>query len=92
MDFLAAHPDNAVWVLLGCALFPRITMFLIIDPFTSVLSILGFVFLPHLMVAVLATTMYWDTDPLLCVLSWLLALGGSSGEAKAGTRAVSARS
>jgi len=86
MDFLSAHPDNAIWVLLGYAIFPRITMFFLIDPFTSLLSVLGFIFLPHVMVAVIATTLYWDTDPFLCVLAWIIALGGSGTETKVVTK------
>lgn len=30
--------------------------------------------------AVLATIAYWEQNPILVVISWLMALGGESGE------------
>jgi hypothetical protein len=47
---------------------------------------LGWLFVPHLLVAVLATTYYWDTNPVLCCISWFVALGGTLGEGKVTSR------
>jgi hypothetical protein len=89
MDFFAVHPGYSTLILLGCAFFPRITMFFIIDPFSSLLHALGWVFIPHFMVAILATFLYWETNPLLVVISWLLAFPTTGTEAKTTMRAGS---
>ena len=41
---------------------------------------LGWIFAPRLLVAILATTAYWDTNPVLCVLAWIWALCFETGE------------
>ena len=43
-------------------------------------------FAPHLLVAIIATIRYWETNPWLVVLSWLFALGGTGGEARTASR------
>ncbi len=82
MEFWQAHgTEMGILFLLGIAFFPRITMlFAVLTPF-GWLAWLGWLFLPHLTVAIFATTMYWDTNPVLCVFAWIAALGGTSGEA-----------
>jgi hypothetical protein len=91
MDYFQAHPEHAILLLLGLAFFPRITMFF----FTSVvagfglLGWLGFIFAPHLTVAILATTYYWHTNPVLCIIAWFFALSGTGAEAKATSSTVS---
>jgi hypothetical protein len=79
MDFWQNHD----WFfLIFIAIFPRLTLlFAVATPF-GWLAWLGWVFCPHLLVAILATTKYWDTNPVLCVISWIVALGGTGGEAK----------
>jgi hypothetical protein len=79
MDFFQAHPSTGWLLLFGLALFPRITLLFVGGPF-GVLHWLGWVFAPHLLVAILATTHYWDTNPLLCVVAWFIALAGTGGE------------
>jgi hypothetical protein len=54
MDFFQAHPGTGV-LLLGLAVFPRITLLFVGGPF-GWLHWLGWVFAPHLLVAILATT------------------------------------
>jgi hypothetical protein len=44
--------------------------------------IVGWIFAPHLLVAIIATSMYWETNPLLVVIAWAFAFGGTGGEAK----------
>ena len=64
--------------------FPRLTMIFA----TSVLSIygplswIGWLLTPRLTVAIISTIIYWDTNPVLCVFTWLWALGGESTEKK----------
>lgn len=84
MDFWQAHGTGmGIWFILGMVFFPRLTMlFSVLTPF-GWLAWLGWFFTPYLTAAIIATTMYWDTNPVLCVCAWLVALGGTSAESKA---------
>ena len=90
MDYFAIH---GVLLLFALALFPRISMVCMLLWGTlisgGVLWWLGFVFMPGLVVAVEATTHYWDTNPVLCVVAWIVAFGGFSAETKTATSARS---
>ena len=68
--------------LVGLAVFPRITLLFSNATGFGFLFWLGWVFVPHLTVAVLATIFYFKTNPILVLLSWLIALGGESKEKK----------
>ena len=84
MNFWQVHG----WLfLIAIAIFPRITM-LVVGTVSSfgLLGWIGWIFAPHLTVAILATTVYWDTNPVLCVIAWMVALGGTGGEAKVASR------
>lgn len=81
MDFFAAHPQFAWLILIGLALFPRITLLFVGGPF-GLLSWLGWLFVPHFLVAILATTRYWHTNPLLCIVAWFVAFAGTGGEGR----------
>lgn len=86
MDFWHAHA-HPLLLLFGLAAFPRITLLFVGGPF-GLLHWLGWVFGPHLLVAILATTRYWDTDPVLCVIAWFLAFAGTGGEGLGARRGV----
>lgn len=80
IDFYQKH---GIFFLLFITLFPRMTLL-----FSSVLSggvfwWLGFIFCPRILVASLATVSYFHTNPVLVVISWIVALGGETME-KAG--------
>lgn len=83
------HPDffqHHGWLaLIFLALFPRLT--LLIGSFVSggLLWWLGFIFCPHLLVALLSLP-YWHSNPVLVVIAWVMALGGTSTEAKVAKR------
>jgi hypothetical protein len=79
MNFWDVH---GALFLVFIALFPRLTLFFSSVPFGGLLWWLGFIFAPHLLVAILATTYYWDTNPILCIISWFVAFAGTGGEAK----------
>lgn len=81
MNFWDAHTYDWL-VLLGLAALPRITLLFVGGPF-GWLHWLGWAICPHLLVAVVATTKYWDTNPALCVVAWFLAFAGTGGEGKA---------
>jgi hypothetical protein len=44
---------------------------------------LGWVFVPHFLVAFLMTERYWHTNPILCVIAWFFAFAGTGGESRA---------
>lgn len=46
------------------------------------LAWLGWLFVPHLTVAILATQFYWQTNPILCVIAWFIAFAGTGTEGK----------
>lgn len=80
MDFWDVH---GIFFLFFITVFPRLTMlFAVATPF-GWLAWLGWLFAPHLTVAILATTYYWHTNPILCVIAWFVALAGTGGEGKA---------
>ncbi|MCX6599167.1 MAG: hypothetical protein NTV70_22675 [Acidobacteria bacterium] len=79
MDFWQQHG----WLfLIGCAFFPRITTLFFSAASFGLLSILGWIFAPHFLVAFLATTYYWHSNPILVVIAWGFAFAGTGGEAK----------
>jgi hypothetical protein len=70
-----------VLYILGLACLPRITTLFFTGPF-GCLGWVGWLFVPHLLVAFWATTHYWHTNPILCVGAWIWALVGTGGEGK----------
>jgi hypothetical protein len=84
MDFWQHH---GVLFLLGCAFFPRITTLFFSATSFGIWHVVGWIFVPHLLVAILATTIYWHSNPVLCVVAWAFAFGGTGGEAMAAKRA-----
>jgi hypothetical protein len=77
---------NHGWIFLfSIALFPRLTLLVSGLFFSSIefggfLWWLAFLFAPRILVATLATISYWSTNPVLVIISWLVALGGESSE------------
>ncbi|HRY62249.1 MAG TPA: hypothetical protein P5056_00530 [Candidatus Paceibacterota bacterium] len=43
----------------------------------------GWIFFPRITIAVLATNSYWDTNPVLVVIAWMIAFTSESKEKKA---------
>lgn len=60
--------------------FPRLTLIFSSVPFGGFLWWLGFFFAPRILVAVLATVNYWNANPILVAIAWLVAIGGESTE------------
>ena len=72
MDFWQVH---GIWFLVFLVMFPRLTMlFAVATPF-GWLAWLGWFFWPSGLVAILATGMYWNTNPFLCIFAWGFAFG-----------------
>lgn len=78
---------HGIWFLIGLALFPRITLlFFAATPF-GWLAWLGWLFAPHLLVAILSLP-FWPTHPVLVVIAWIMALAGTGAEGGAARRRV----
>ena len=86
MDYWQVHG----WLfLIAATFFPRLTMLFAVSAPFGWLAWLGWLVAPHVTVAVLATAYYWHTNPILCVIAWFVAFGGTAGESKAASKAVS---
>lgn len=81
-NFLTHH---SVVTLFCLALFPRLTLLLASFASGGLIWWLGWIFAPHLLVAFLALP-YWHINPVLVIVAWLIALGGTSGEGKAASK------
>ena len=78
-DFWDVHG----WLFVLCmCFFPRLTMLFgtAATAGFGVLGWLGWIFMPRLTVAIIATGLYWDSNPVLIVFTWVWALGGESAE------------
>jgi hypothetical protein len=86
-NFWNTHPRGVgALLLVGLALFPRVTLLgmLLFDGLHfAFLHWLGWLVAPHLLVAIVATDHYWHTNPVLCVIAWCFAFGGTGSEAGA---------
>lgn len=71
---------RGIFFLIFITLFPRLTLLLSSVPFGGVFWWAGFIFFPRILVAVLATVAYYYTNPILVVLSWMIALSGEYAE------------
>jgi hypothetical protein len=81
---------HGIFFLLGCAFFPRITTLFFATMSFGFWTLVGWIFAPHLLVAILATSLYWSTNPVLVIFAWVFAFGGTTGEVGA-TREVRRR-
>lgn len=71
--------DHGIWFLIGLAIVPRITLLLFAATPFGWLAWAGWLFAPHLLVAILSLP-YWGTHPVLVIIAWLMALVGTGGE------------
>ena len=71
---------HGFWFLIFITCFPRLTLFFSSVPFGGLFWWLGFIFAPRLLVACLATVAYWNTNKILVIFAWLVAIGGESSE------------
>ena len=59
--------------------FPRVTL-IFATAWGGLLWWIGWIFAPRLLVAILATTYYWETNMILVILNWFWAIGGEGAE------------
>lgn len=80
-NFWAAH---GIFFIIFMFFFPRITTICSVLFFGMIsggfLWWLGLIFMPRLLVAILATYAYWNTNTFLCVLTWVWAITGEFTE------------
>ncbi len=88
MDYWQVH---GVLFLIAATFVPRLTMLFAVSVPFGWLAWFGWLLAPHLTVAILATTYYWNTNPVLCVIAWFIALGGTAGEGTFASRTVRRR-
>jgi hypothetical protein len=79
VDFFENH--NFLF-LVFVSFFPRLTLLFSSVAFGGVFWWLGFIFMPRLLVAVLATVAYGHTNPILVGIAWFVALTGELMEKK----------
>jgi len=87
MKFFNVHYSNinfwevhGFFFLICIAIFPRLTLLFSNVAFGGIFWWLGFFFAPRLLVAILATISYWNTNKFLVVIAWLFAVGGETSE------------
>lgn len=80
VDFFQKH---GIFFLIFITFFPRLTLLFSSVATGGFLWWLGFIFCPRILVASLATVAYFHTNPILVIISWIVALGGETME-KAG--------
>lgn len=71
---------HGVFFLFFITIFPRLTLVFSNVAFGGILWWLGFFFAPRILVAVLATMSYMNSNPILVIISWIVALSGESTE------------
>lgn len=76
MNFFDNH---GILVLFGLAIFPRLTLLLASFSTGGIFWWLGWLFTPHLLVAILSLP-YWNSNPVLVIIAWLCAIAGTGGE------------
>ena len=79
-DSVSFFENHGIFYLLGWAFFPRI-MFWFVSAITGGFWFwIGVLLFPRIMVAYWATYYYFDTNPILCIIAWVIALFGESKE------------
>jgi hypothetical protein len=70
---------RGVFFLIFMGLFPRLTL-LISTAWGGFLWWLGLIIAPRVLVALMATIAFWNQNPILVTIAWLMAIGGESTE------------
>jgi hypothetical protein len=71
---------HGLWFIFFMFFFPRLTLLFSSVLFGGFFWWVGWLIAPRLLVAILATTSFWDTNMILVVITWLWALGGEGTE------------
>lgn len=68
---------HGFWFIFFMMFFPRLTL-LFATAWGGFFWWIGLIFAPRLTVAILATMIYWHTNPILVVITWLWAFIGET--------------
>lgn len=79
---------HGVLFLIGLTLFPRLTVLLFSHVTGLLIFWIFFMCFPRIVIPILAAYHYWDSNPILVVISFLICLGGETGEKTVVRRAV----
>jgi hypothetical protein len=71
---------HGLFFLLGLTFFPRLTVIFFSHVAGGPLFWVFFLIFPRIVIPILAAYHYWHTNPVLVVLSFLVCLGGETGE------------
>lgn len=71
---------HSIWFIIFMFFFPRLTILFSSVAFGGIFFWLGFIFTPRLLVAILATKYYVETNPFLVFFTWIWALFGENFE------------
>jgi hypothetical protein len=82
MNFFDQHLP---FTLVCLAIFPRLTLLIASFSTGGILWWLGFLFTPHLLVAILSLP-YWGQNPFLVIIAWIMAFGGTATEGRPARR------
>ena len=74
---------NTLFYLIILATFPRIAL-LFANVTGNIFFWIGWLFLPRITISIFATLFYSSTNPILVILSWLIAFSGETAEKKYG--------
>lgn len=70
--------SHSIFLCVMLILFPRITLaFLALGTGSigiTLLGLLGWIFIPRILIAIMATLLYWPAYPILVILAWLIAI------------------
>jgi hypothetical protein len=79
MNYWEVH---TVWFLIGLTFFPRLTVLIFSHVTGGPLFWIFFLLFPRIVIPILAAYHYWDTNPVLVIVSFAISLGGETGEKK----------
>lgn len=54
-------------------------------------GLIGWIIFPRILVAIIGTSIYWETNTALCALAWIAAFMGESGEKSGAKMATTTR-
>ncbi len=71
---------RGVFFLIFISFFPRLTLLFSSVAGGGIFWWLAWLFVPRVLVAMLATLAYWNQNKILVVIAWLVAISGESSE------------
>jgi len=79
---------HGIFFLMGLVLIPRLTVIFFSAVTGGLLFWIAFLIFPRIVIPILAAYHYWDTNPVLVVLAFLICLSVETGEKTVVKRSV----